>query len=205
MWKYILFLIAIHTLGRLPLGVGYAAAEVVGRLAYRLSPGSRRNVINNLRHVMGKDAPDKKVRAAAYMIFINIAKYYVDLVRMPRMDLDDFFRRRLRYFGLDEYLLPAVAAGKGVIVLSVHLGNPELAVQGMLSRGVKVFALTEPLQPPRLHRLVDSLRASKGHTFAPVGFAGVKRAIRTLREGAVIALMVDRHLERPKASRPCSG
>ena len=34
MWKYILFLIAIHTIGRLPLGMGYAAAEVVGRLAY---------------------------------------------------------------------------------------------------------------------------------------------------------------------------
>ncbi len=38
MWKYILFLIAIHTLGRLPLRAGYAVAQVVGRLAYRLSP-----------------------------------------------------------------------------------------------------------------------------------------------------------------------
>ncbi len=205
MWKYILFLIAIHTIGRLPLGVGYAAAEVVGRLAYRLSPGSRRNVINNLRQVMGKDAPDKKVRAAAYTIFINLSKYDVDLVRMPHMDLDDFYRRRLRYFGLDEHLLPAVAAGKGVIVLGAHLGNPELAIQGTLPRGVKVFALTEPLQPPRLHRLVDSLRSSKGHTFAPVGFAGVKRAIQTLREGGVIALMGDRDIEGPKANLPFFG
>lgn len=205
MWKYILFLIAIHTIGRLPLGVGYTAAEVVGRLGYRLFPGSRRNVINNLRHVMGKDTPEKKVRAAASMIFINIAKYYVDLVRMPHMDLDDFYRRRLRYFGLDEYLLPAVAAGKGVIVLGAHLGNPELAIQGTLPRGVKVFALTEPLQPPRLHRLVDSLRSSKGHTFAPVGFAGVKRAIQTLREGGVIALMGDRDIEGPKAILPFFG
>lgn len=205
MWKYILFLIAIHTIGRLPLGVGYTAAEVVGRLGYRLFPGSRRNVINNLRHVMGKDTPEKKVRAAASMIFINIAKYYVDLVRMPHMDLDDFYRRRLRYFGLDEYLLPAVAAGKGVIVLGAHLGNPELAIQGTLPRGVKVFALTEPLQPPRLHRLVDSLRSSKGHTFAPVGFAGVKRAIQTLRDGGVIALMGDRDIEGPKAILPFFG
>ena len=205
MWKYILFLIAIHTIGRLPLGVGYAAAEVLGRLGYRLSNGSRRNVIKNLRHVMGNDTPEKKVRAAASMVFINIGKYYVDLVRMPHMDLDDFFRRRLRYFGLDEHLLPAVAAGKGVIVLSVHLGNPELAGQGMLPRGVKGFALTEPLQPPKLHRLVDSLRASKGHTFAPVGFAGVKRAIQTLRDGGVIALMGDRDIEGPKASLPFFG
>jgi len=124
---------------------------------------------------------------------------------MPRMDLDDFFRRRLRYFGLDEHLLPAIAAGKGVIMLGAHLGNPELAGQGMLPRGVKVFALTEPLQPPRLRRLVDSLRSSKGHTFAPVGFAGVKRAIQTLREGGVIALMGDRDIEGPKASLPFFG
>jgi KDO2-lipid IV(A) lauroyltransferase len=116
------------------------------------------------------------------------------------MDLDNFFRRRLRYHGLDEHLLPAVAAEKGVIVLSAHVGNPDLAVQGMLPRGVKVFALTEPLQPPKVARLVDSLRASKGHSFAPVGFAGVKRAIQTLRHGGVVALMGDRDIEGPTAS-----
>ena len=44
MWKYILFLIAIHTLGRLPLGAGYAVAQLVGRLVYWLSPGRRRDV-----------------------------------------------------------------------------------------------------------------------------------------------------------------
>lgn len=205
MWKYILFLIAIHTIGRLPLRAGYGVTEMVGRLVYWLFPRHRRNVISNLRHVMGRNAPDRDVRAAARRVFVNIAKYYVDLVRMPRMDLDDFFRRRLRYHGFDEYVLPAVAAGKGVIVLSGHLGNPELAVQGMLPRGVKVFALTEPLEPPRLSRLVDSLRACKGHSVAPVGFAGVKRAIQTLRRGGVVALMGDRDIEGPKASLPFFG
>ena len=51
MWKYILFLIAIHTLGRLPLRAGYAVAQVAGRLAYWLSPARRRDVISNLCHV----------------------------------------------------------------------------------------------------------------------------------------------------------
>ncbi len=202
MWKYILFLIAIHTLGRLPLGAGYAVAQLVGRLVYWLSPGRRRDVINNLRHVMGREAPDKEVRAAARNVFVNVAKNYVDLVRIPFMDVDDFYRRRLRYYGFDEHVLPAVAAGKGVIVISGHLGNPELGAQGMLPRGVKVFALTEPLQPARLSRLVDSLRASKGHSIAPVGFAGVRRAIQTLRQGGVLALMGDRDIEGPKASLP---
>ena len=205
MWKYILFWIAIRTIGRLPVRAGYALAEVVGRLAYWLTPNLRRNVINNLRHVMGKDAPDRAVQSASRGVFVNVAKYYVDLVRMPRMDLDDFYRRRFRYSGFDEHVLPALAEGKGVIVLSAHLGNPELAVQGMLPRGVKVFALTEPVQPHRVARLVDNLRASKGHSFAPVGFAGVKRAVQTLRGGGIVALMGDRDIEGPKASLPFFG
>lgn len=205
MWKYILFLVAIHTLGRLPLRAGYALAQVVGRLAYRLSPSSRRNVLSNLRHVMGKDTPKRDVRAAARRVFVNVAKYYIDLVRMPHVTLEDFYRKRLRYYGFDEHMLPAVAAGKGVIAISAHLGNPELGVQGMLPRGVKVFALTEPLEPPRLSRLVDSLRAAWGHSFAPVGFAAVRRTIQTLREGGVVALMGDRDIEGPTARLPFFG
>jgi lauroyl/myristoyl acyltransferase len=205
MWKYILFLAAIHTLGRLPLRVGYAVAQLVGRLVYWLSPGRRRDVIRNLRHVMGREAPDREVRIAARHVFVNAAKNYVDLVRMPYMDVADFYRHRLRYHGFDEHLLPAVAAGKGVIIISGHLGNPELGAQGMLPRGVNVFALTEPLQPARLSRLVDSLRACKGHSVAPVGFAGVRRAIQTLRQGGVIALMADRDIEGPKALLPFFG
>jgi KDO2-lipid IV(A) lauroyltransferase len=205
MWKYVLFLIAIHTVGRLPLRVGYVIASIVGRLAYWLSPASRRNVIDNLRHVMGEAAPRGEIRAAARGVFANIAMYYVDLVRMPHMDLEEFFRSRLRYYGFDENLLPAVATGKGVVVLSCHLGNPELGVQGMLPLGVKTFALTEPLRPPKLHRLVDSLRASKGNSFAPVSFASVRRAIRTLRRGGVVALMGDRDIEGPRARFPFFG
>jgi lauroyl/myristoyl acyltransferase len=205
MLKYLLFQLGIQTLGRLPLRLGYALAEVIGRVAYFVSSGSRRSVIDNLTQVMGGNAGPAAVRAAARRVFVNVAKYYVDLVRMPRMDLQDFFDRRFHYEGFDEYLLPAVAQGKGVIVLSLHLGNPELAVQGMLPRGVSVFALTEPLEPERLHKLVDSLRASKGHTFAPVGYGGVKEAVRTLRRGGVVCLMGDRDIKGPKARLPFFG
>ncbi len=52
---------------------------------------------------------------------------------------------------------------------------------------------------------MDSLRASKGHTFAPIGFAGVKRAVQTLRDGGVIALMGDRDIEGPKVRLPFFG
>jgi KDO2-lipid IV(A) lauroyltransferase len=85
------------------------------------------------------------------------------------------------------------------------MGNPELAIQGMIPRGVKAFALTEQLSPPRLHNLVDSLRAAWGHTFAPVGYKGVREVMKRLRNGGVVALMGDRDIHGPKALLPFFG
>ena len=205
MLKYLLFQVAIHTLGYLPVRILYPLVSFVAGLIYLLAPGPRRNVLDNLRHVLGPDAPGSTLRAAARQVFRNVALYYADLIRMPRMDLQDFFDRRLRYHGFDENLMAAVRAGRGVIVLSAHYGNPELAVQGLLPAGVEVFAVTEPLKPSRLSRLVDRLRASHGHAFAPVGVGSVKRVVRVLKSGGVVALMGDRDVEGPRASLPFFG
>lgn len=205
MLKYLLFQLSLHTLAYLPVRALYPLVCFIAGLVYLLARGPRRNVLDNLRHVMGPDAPASTLRSAARQVFRNVALYYADLIRMPRMDLEDFFARRLRYHGFDENLMPAVRSGSGVIILSVHYGNPELGVQGLLPGGVKVFAVTEPLVPPRLSRLVDRLRASHGHEFAPVGVGSVKRVIRTLKSGGVVALMGDRDVEGPRASLPFFG
>lgn len=205
MWKYVLFKVALHTLGRLPLPVLYFIADRGADLLYLLSPQRRHNVWDNLRHVMGPDTPKPHLRAAARQVFRNVARYYADLLHLPRMDIQKFFHRRLRYHGFHEHVQPAVAAGNGVIILSAHYGNPELGLQALLPMGIKALALTEPLKPARLSRLVDGLRSSKGHTFQPVSVASVKRAVRTLRSGGVVALMGDRDIQGPKARLPFFG
>ena len=138
----------------------------------------------------------------ARRIFRNVALYYVDLARMPYTDTHHLFYKRMDVHGLEENLLPAVANGKGVIMLGAHCGNPELAGQGLIPVGVKVFALTEPLDPPALSRLLDRMRSSRGHTFEPVSISNVKRMIKTLRSGGIVALMGDRDIEGPKQRLP---
>ncbi len=205
MLKFVLFKVALHTLGRLPLPVLYGLVSLVAGLIYIFVPKLRRNVWDNLRHVMPAGTPKGQVRAAARQVFRNVALYYADLVHMPRMDIDEFFRQRFQFHGFEEHLQPAINAGNGVIILSGHFGNPELAVQGLVPMGVRVLALTEPLQPPRLSRLVDGLRAGPGHTFVPVSVGGVRRVMQTLRGGGVVALMGDRDIEGPKAVLPLCG
>ena len=203
MLKFLLYWVTFHTLGRLPLSFLYALMGATAWAAYRLAPGVRRNIHDNLHHVM-PDPPEGEVRRAAKQVLRNVALYYADTAYLPRMDLRDFFEKRFNFHGLDEYLRPAIAEGHGVIILSAHYGAPELAVQAFAHLGIHVFALTEPVHP-RMSKLMDEYRASKGHTFGPVNRGNVKRVFQTLKGGGVVALMGDRDIEGPKEAMPFFG
>jgi lauroyl/myristoyl acyltransferase len=205
MWKYLLLWSCARLLGRLPIRVLYLLAVVAGPMIYVFAWRLRRNVWDNMRHVMGPDTPKKDLRRAARQVFHNWAKSYADLFHLPHLDLPKFFEERLVYHGFDENMLPAIAKGKGVIVASGHYGNVELGIQGLLVRGVKMTVLTERLQPPALSRLIDALRASNGHTFEPVSISSIKGILRSIKAGGVVGLMCDRDIEGTSIRVPFCG
>lgn len=205
MWKYIFFLVTFNTVGRLPTRFLYFVFPYIADLFYLFAANHRRNVWRNLRQVAPSGTPKREMRRMARQVFRNVALYYVDLARMPFTDPHHLFYKRMEIHGLEEIFMPAVKEGRGVIMLSAHYGNPELAGQALLAVGVTVFALTEPLEPPRLSRLLDSARSSQGLSFAPVGVASVKRVIKTLRAGGIVALMGDRDIKGPKQLLPFFG
>jgi KDO2-lipid IV(A) lauroyltransferase len=204
MWKYLIYWVAFHALGRLPVAVLYRMAGLVAAAAYLLAHAARNNVRDNLRHVMPADTPQSVMRRAARQVFRTVVLYYADLARLPHLDVNTLFHHEMVIEGLYEHLLPAVQSGKGVVMLSAHFGNPELAGQGLIPCGVRMFALTEPVEP-RLQRLMDGIRSSQGHEFGPVSVGNVKKVIKTLRSGGVVALMGDRDIQGPRERLPFLG
>jgi KDO2-lipid IV(A) lauroyltransferase len=205
MWKYLLIWSCARILGRFPTRVLYLLAAVAAGLTYLFAWRLRRNVQDNMRHVMGPNTPQKEVRKAARQVFVNWARAYADLVRMPRLEVSKFFDQKLVYHGFDENLLPALTDGKGVIITSAHFGNVEMGIQGFLGKGIKMTVLTEPIQPPRLSHLIDGLRGSKGHAFLPVGIGSIKTILRTIKAGGVVGVMCDRDIEGKSIRVPFCG
>ncbi|HET8945062.1 MAG TPA: lysophospholipid acyltransferase family protein [Dehalococcoidia bacterium] len=205
MLKYLFFLFVFKVLGLLPLAVLYRVADAVGNMGYLLFPGVRANVWDNLRHVYPPGTSKAVIRRAARQVFRTVALYYADMAYLPRQDVHDLFYKRMVVHGMFERLIPAAQSGTGVIMMSAHFGNPELGGQGLIPHGVRVFALTEPLEPPQLLRMLDRTRSSKGHTFAPVSVGSVKRVMRTLKQGGVVVLMGDRDIEGPRMRVPFLG
>jgi len=191
MWKYYVLRLAYVLLGRLSLRTLYGIANVVGSGAYRFRRKARRGVMANMRQVMGPEAPEREVRRAALEVFRNAARYYADLIHVPRMNLKRFRAEELDMEGT-EFLEEARRAGRGAVLVSAHFGSPELAVQGLAAEGFRVFSLTEPLRPKALSDFTHWLRSRHGHEYREVSFGGIKEAIRRLKQGGLVALLLDR-------------
>ena len=193
-WKYYVVRLAYLLLGRLPLPALYGIAHVVGDGAYLWRRNIRRGVIANMRQVMGPDAPERQVRRAAREVFRNATRYYADLIHIPRLDVQRFLREQLDLEGA-EYLEEARDAGRGAVMVGAHFGNPEMAAQGLAARGIRLFALTEPIEPKALSDFTHWLRSRHGHMHRTVSFGAVKEAMRRLRNGGIVAILLDRDID----------
>ncbi len=195
LWKYYAMLIVVHTIGRMPLRWRYGFSRIVSDRVYDWRRSIRESVRSNARHVLGPDASDEEVDRVARAMARNTGRNYADVVGMHRIDVRKFYENELILEGVEHVKAP-IAQGRGVVLASAHYANPEFATQALAAAGLEVFALVEPLQPPQLGKLMYSLRNVHGHHYEPATFSGVKAAIDWLRKGGVLAILIDRDIQK---------
>lgn len=188
-----LLLLAQALLGWWPTRAGYWVADGVGTVVSWLALSYRRTACRNQARALGPGARPAQVRRSVGAVFRGAARNYFDLIHFRHLGAKEL-DARLRIHGWDN-LAQGLAAGRGVVIATAHLGNPELAIQGVARRGVPVTVLSEPLEPPVLFRTVTRWRQTQGLEFVPTGVAGLKQALRRLQEGGVVPVACDRDLQ----------
>lgn len=104
----------------------------------------------------------------------------------------------------EEYLREAYGKGKGVILLSAHLGNWELAASRVTRMGIPVEAIGAEQRDPRITDLLFSLRASGGVTTIGKGL-DLKGALRCLQGGKALAVLLDQDAKQKGVIVPFMG
>lgn len=181
------FFLAQH----LPMKLCYSIASILGDLLYVFWPSGRRNVVANMRHVLGPEASDKTVKRTARSSFRNYMKLLVDFARVSATEpwaLQD----RLKGMGWDN-LDKAFEHGKGVLLVGIHLGNWEVAGAALASSGYKINAVSETVGNEHINRLAIDLRARLGIQLIPMEYA-LKRVYKALRRNEAVGLVTDRPL-----------
>jgi KDO2-lipid IV(A) lauroyltransferase len=100
----------------------------------------------------------------------------------------------VRLEGLD-LVEAAHAQGKGLLLLTPHLGCFEICAQAYAERFSATFGpitvLYRPARQPWLRAVMEASRTRPGLATAPASLAGVRQMIRALRRGETVGLLPD--------------
>ncbi|MBF6614085.1 MAG: lysophospholipid acyltransferase family protein [Chloroflexi bacterium] len=189
--KYWTFRLVSYVTGKLPLRFSYWAGAVVGDVVYLTWKQHSANAVSNMRRVMGDSADWKLVKETARDSFRNYAKTLVDFLRYPYLDSGDIRRAIPLQHGW-ENLEKARSKGKGVIVISGHIGNWDMAGALLGSRGLPLHAVADSFEPKRMDDLINGTRERSGINIIKMETNSLKQIFTALKHNEIVMLLFDR-------------
>jgi KDO2-lipid IV(A) lauroyltransferase len=175
-------------LGRLPLGFYHALGAALGRIAYRFSGRYSRRMRDHLR-------------------LAGVCKDQQEYARVLRANIEETGKQAIEFLALwfrpqaqaaalvrscqgEEEVLDAYREGRGVILLTPHLGCFEVSAMYAAQR----FPITVLYRPPRvawLEALIVAGRGRGNEKLAPANVKGVRALIKALKSGEAIGVLPD--------------
>jgi KDO2-lipid IV(A) lauroyltransferase len=176
----------LRWLSHWPLGWLQRVGAAVGWLSWALSPTYRRRIAVN-----------------AALAGLTPAQQSEAVLQAGRMSAEIpwlWFRRHDRPLGPllqwdgAERVEQALAAGKGLLLLTPHLGAFEFAARGYAERfGARqpITVLYRPAKQARMAEIQTFSRTAPGMQAAPAALTGVRQMLRALRKGETVGLLPD--------------
>lgn len=173
----------------LPARVGYALCRLIGLLLFLTDAPARRHILANLRRVEPDAPPSRRLRHAV-SVFITVVTNYYDLVRLRGAD----HARVLEMFDIRgaEHLEEARRRGRGVVVLSAHLGNYNVVARCPVAMGFRTAVVAEEVEPPELFDYVTRLRSAHELDVFPPSTQAIRPILRLLRQNGLLLIAGDR-------------
>jgi KDO2-lipid IV(A) lauroyltransferase len=166
----------------IPIGLLATIGAGLGWIWYRLIPIRRSVARENIAGALDLDrAGTEPVVAAMYR---HLGCSAAELVALDRI------AARARIVGL-HHLTEALTGGRGVLLLSAHLGNWEVLVRVATRAERPVFVVTKHLTGRLAERIWRQLRSGGAELLHE---RGAGRAIRrALADNAIVAFVLDQH------------
>ncbi len=167
------------------------------RLLYALLPLRREVVLDNLRRVYGDTADAAEITRLAQAHYGHLGRLLWEFLWYPWLPR----ARKLamvRVEGLDD-LLAAHAQGKGVLILTGHFGNFEVATSAGLASFPQAHGrfhfVRRPIRPEWLDRLVTRRFRKAGFGVLPKR-GGLDAILDRLAAGDLVVFPFDQHAQR---------
>ena len=175
---------------RLPLASTLFLSAGIADIAYLADRRRRQTAQSNIRRAGLATAPAAIHRIAreSFRHFAGMAVESLRYDRVPELRQDPRLTLQVASGALDAIREP----GRGVILLSGHIGNWEIAAR-LLSEIKPVVGMARGMKNPYTERLLRARKTGSAMQYMPKHNADMMRLFATLREGKILALLADQY------------
>ena len=174
----------------MPRRLGSAIFAVLGSLAARGFERDRRRAVENLA-VAFPHAPAPVRSALARASFKALGRNIFEALRLAGMSPEKVQERVERVDGM-EHFVAAHNAGKGIVVVTGHIGCWELMPAYFVSIGYRVWVVARRMKSERLNAKLAAMRASVGVKSIDRD-ENPRRMLELLRRGEILGILIDQH------------
>jgi KDO2-lipid IV(A) lauroyltransferase len=194
--EFVLVWVAVKLLSLPPRSVARSIGASIGRLALLLTPRLARVGDLNLRLAFPQKSTAERQRILR-KLYRNLGWLLAEFCQMPRYT-PATTRNFIRYEGLDHYLT-ARDEGKGVLILTGHLGAWELSSFYHSLMGYSMSIVIRRLDNPLVDSLVNHIRCLHGNqVLHKDDFA--RGLLASMRRGETVGILMDTNMTPPQGS-----
>ncbi len=176
----------MHWLARWPLRLLHVLGWALGWIAYAFSPAYRGRLRAHADLAGLPPSQRRRAVAEAGRMVAEVPWLWLRPINRP-------LGEQVQWQG-GELVEPALGGGRGLLILTPHLGCFEVCAQAYAERfGARqpLTVLYRPARKPWLREIEETARARPGLLTAPATLAGVRQMLRALRKGESVGLLPD--------------
>lgn len=176
----------------LPMSAQLGLGRALGFLWFDLLRIRRKEALKNLKLAFPEMSDDERLRIARASCF-NLGMSLVEFFRFPFVTQED--RKLFEIQGL-ENLEAGLKKGRGVMLLTQHIGNGDWATVGLSLHGIKLLIISKKFGWEWANRLWFSMRESFGTEFIEDRNTSLK-ILKALKRNKAVVYMLDQFMGPP--------
>ncbi len=175
----------------LSLSAAEKLATVLADIYFAAASRRRGITCDNVRR-SGITSDEVEIRRIAKDSFRHFACLVIDSLKSDQYFSPETWRERIELDVAPETLELLEKPDQGLMLISGHLGNWEIAAQ-VISFLKPVVGITRDMNNPYVDKLMKDRKPRHNFKLTPKHDADMGRLLTTLKEGNVLALLIDQH------------
>lgn len=186
--EYLFLLIFCFILRNLPLKVSFLIIDIIANIAFFVFRIRKKVVIENLKIAFGKTKNLKEIYKLAYQVYVNFGRTVVEIILLNKYSFTKL--KKIVKIHNKEILDRILSKGKGIVIVSGHLGNWELTGISLLAFGYPVNFVVGEQKNKFVDNLLNSWRKNNGVSLIPRDKA-MREVLKKLRNNELVAILSD--------------